>query len=133
MAERLVPAVAQPNNWTFDVLTMRAGYSYHGRSTVKHTPYGIFTSRDECEKARAQKIAELDNSNARQPHSITGEASKTTTMDVVTGAAVINQTDPMFTRTTTVSGEGAGLEKKIVETPVRQIEEKAGVNECRAF
>jgi hypothetical protein len=110
---------------------MRKGYNDHGRSTVKHTPYGIFTSRDECEIARAKKIAELDDRDARQPHSITGEAAKTTTAGETAAAAAITQTDPMLTRTTNIVGQGAGYKVSIVEKPMR-IEEKTGVNDCHA-
>jgi len=58
-------ASAQVDRWAFDVLTIRHSPF---RSTVKTEPYGVFTSRDDCNKARAKKIAELDDRNDRQPH-----------------------------------------------------------------
>jgi hypothetical protein len=101
-----------------------------GTGTVKRTPYGKFTSRDECEIARAKVVNDLDDRDARQPHLAQGQASKTTTTGESVGAASITQTDPMFTRTTNIQGEGAGYTKTIVERPIR-IEEKKGVNDCR--
>jgi hypothetical protein len=131
-----VPAVAQPDRWTFDVLTIRKNYYNdqvdHGRSTIKHTPYGIFASRDECEIARAGKIAELDDRNARQSHSTPAEASKTTTTGGAAVAAAINQADQMVTKTTHIEGQGAGRRETTVEVPSR-VEERNGVNDCRAF
>jgi hypothetical protein len=51
--------------WTFAVLTMR---KYATELTVKREPYGVFTSRDDCDIARAKKIDELDRGDYRQPH-----------------------------------------------------------------
>ena len=60
-------ASAQQDRWTFDVLTIWH-FVASGHSTVKREPYGVFTSRDDCDRARAKKIAELDDNNLRQPH-----------------------------------------------------------------
>jgi hypothetical protein len=122
-----VPAVAQPTMWAFDELTMRYG---SGTATVKRIPYGKFTSRDECEIARARVVTDLDDRDARQPHLAQGQASKTTTTGEAGVAASITQADPMLTRTTTMVGQGAGYKMTIVERPIR-IEEKKGVNDCR--
>jgi hypothetical protein len=51
--------------WTFAVLTFR---QYPSLLTVKREPYGVFTSRDDCDEARAKKIDELDRGDYRQPH-----------------------------------------------------------------
>jgi hypothetical protein len=66
--EPRVAASASPNKvgatgWTFDVVKIK---HQPGWSTIKRTPYGVFTSRDECEMARAKQVADLDDSNLRQ-------------------------------------------------------------------
>ena len=49
--------------YAFKLLTMRK----RGRfATVKSEPFGVFGSMQECDIARAAKIAELDASNLRQ-------------------------------------------------------------------
>jgi hypothetical protein len=82
---------AGATGWTFDVLTL-----YHapamGVSTVTHAPYGVFTSRDECEMARAKKTAELDEGNYRYPHLLPNAPVYTTTITV--GARSITTEKP---------------------------------------
>ena len=41
-------------------------------NTVKSEPFGVYASMQECDMARAAKIAELDATNMRQPHSLPG-------------------------------------------------------------
>ena len=122
-----VPAVAQPRTWTFDELTMR---HFPGFATVKHISYGTFTSRDECEIARAKKVAELDDRDLRQPHLASAQASRTTTTGAATGAASITQTDPESTTNTDMVGAAAGYKESVVEKPIRIVEHK-DVNDCR--
>jgi hypothetical protein len=43
-----------------------------GTSTVKSEPFGVYASMQQCDTARAAKIAELDAANQRQPHSLPG-------------------------------------------------------------
>jgi hypothetical protein len=43
-----------------------------GVSTVKSESFGVYASMQECDMARAAKIAELDATNMRQPHSLPG-------------------------------------------------------------
>ena len=38
------------------------------QSNIKREPYGVFTSQDDCDMARAKKIVELDSGNYRLPH-----------------------------------------------------------------
>jgi hypothetical protein len=67
--------------WTFDILTI---WNYGKHSTVKRKPYGTFASRDECGKARAQKIAYLDEGNYRQPHLLPDQPTITTSITIGT-------------------------------------------------
>jgi len=53
------------DRWTFAVLTI---WQSAGRAHIKREPYGVFTSSDDCNKARAAEIAELDVGNSRLPH-----------------------------------------------------------------
>jgi hypothetical protein len=89
-------------SWTFAVLTMWHVGSGRGtsarstssqsqippsappptRQTVKREPYGMFTSKDDCEIARAKKIAALDERNSRQPHLVENAPVITTTVTV---------------------------------------------------
>ena len=55
-----------PTGWTFAVLTFRTIFT--DGSTIKREPYGVFTSKDDCDIARAKKIAFLDDGDYRQPH-----------------------------------------------------------------
>jgi hypothetical protein len=87
--------------WTFDVLTI---WQFHGlpddqfrpesglirRSSVKREPYGVFTSQDDCDTARAKKIDELDRGNYRLPH-LTANAPVITTMISVGATAMTTQ------------------------------------------
>ena len=41
-------------------------------NTVKSEPFGVYPSMQGCDMARAAKIAELDATNMRQPHSLPG-------------------------------------------------------------
>jgi hypothetical protein len=80
-------------SWTFAVLTMWH-WSSRGRSaqstsappptrqTVTREPYGMFTSKDDCEIARAKKIAALDESHSRQPHWLKDQPTFITTVTV---------------------------------------------------
>jgi hypothetical protein len=67
--------------WSFDILTI---WTYGKQSTVKREPYGIFASRDECGKARAKKIAILDEGNYRQPHLLPDQPTITTSITIGT-------------------------------------------------
>jgi hypothetical protein len=67
--------------WTFDILTI---WSFGKHSTVKREPYGVFASRDECGKARAKKIAGLDEGNSRQPHLLPDQPTITTSITIGT-------------------------------------------------
>ena len=75
---------AAPTGWTFAVLTFR---KYSRLATVKREPYGVFTSRDECDIARAKKIAFLDNGDYRQPHLLPDAPVITTTTTTATAVA----------------------------------------------
>jgi hypothetical protein len=111
--------------WTFDVLTMRHRVGF---ATVKRTPYGQFASRDECEIARAKKVAELDRNDLRQPHSVpTG--SRTTTTDESADAASINQTGSVSANTN-MAGASAGKTSTTYEKP-STTDERKDVNDCR--
>jgi hypothetical protein len=80
--------------WTFAVLTMR---KYRTELTVKREPYGVFTSRDDCDIARAKKIVELDRGNYRQPHLLPDAQLITTTITVganTVGAKSITTQEP---------------------------------------
>jgi hypothetical protein len=68
--------VAQ-DRWTFAVLTIWQLGGDPGsseprrtphRASIKREPWGLFTSEDDCNRARAKKIAELDERHLRQPH-----------------------------------------------------------------
>jgi hypothetical protein len=126
-----VPAVAQPKvdggatRWTFDVVTMR---HIPGRATVKRTPYGMFTSRDECEIARAKKVAELDQYNYRQPYLVPSQDSRTTTTGAAAGAASITLNPP--TSTVNAVGAATGMSSTIIERPSGTVEHM-NVNDCR--
>jgi hypothetical protein len=80
---------AAPTGWTFAVLTFR---KYSRTLTVKREPYGVFTSRDDCDIARAKKIAFLDNGDYRQPHLLPDAPVITTTVTV--GAKSITTEKP---------------------------------------
>ena len=81
------------NDWTFAVLTI---WQFHGqptnpyfgqswsivRSSVKREPYGVFTSQDDCDIARAKKIVELDAGGYRLPHLTANAPVITTTITV---------------------------------------------------
>jgi hypothetical protein len=53
--------------YSFNLLTIRhsPGSSFN---TVKSEPFGVYASMQECNMARATKVAELDAANQRQPH-----------------------------------------------------------------
>jgi hypothetical protein len=85
-----VPVAAQPTTgWTFDVLTM---WHSLGSSTIKTEPYGVFTSSDECQIARAKKNVELDHRNLRQPHILPDQPGEKATISV--GATTISKETP---------------------------------------
>jgi hypothetical protein len=55
--------------WTFAVLTIwHLGSPVSLRASVRREPWGLFTSEDDCNKARAKRISELDDTHSRQPH-----------------------------------------------------------------
>jgi hypothetical protein len=60
------------------------------RSSVKREPYGVFTSQDDCDIARAKKIDELDRGNYRLPHSTANAPVITNTITM--GATSITST-----------------------------------------
>jgi hypothetical protein len=62
--------------WTFYVVKMKHN-QIPGLSTIKHDPYGVFASRDECEMARAKVVADLDDGDFRQFHPIKQRESNT--------------------------------------------------------
>jgi hypothetical protein len=70
--------------WTFAVLTFR---KYSQLLTIKREPYGVFTSRDDCDIARAKKIAFLDNGDYRQPHLLPDAPVITTTTTTATAVS----------------------------------------------
>jgi hypothetical protein len=72
---------AGANGWTFDVITIWYAPS---RSTIRREPYGVFASEDECEKARAKKIVQLDEGGYRQPHLLPNQPTITTSITVGT-------------------------------------------------
>jgi len=91
------PVPQPPTGWTFNVLTF---WHIPGRVNSKREPYGVFTSRDECEIARAKKTLELDKGNYRQPHLMTNAAVYTTTLtngaQSITTQAPGGPTETMF-------------------------------------
>jgi hypothetical protein len=93
--------------WTFAVLTLRkfSRLSTNGPRivTVKREPYGVFTSRDDCDIARAKKIAFLDNGDYRQPHLLPDAPVITTTVTVGAKSMTTEQPDPT-TETMNVTG-----------------------------
>ena len=99
-----------------------------GRATVKRTPYGMFTSRDECEIARAKKVAELDQYNYRQPYLVPSQDSRTTTTGAAAGAASITLNPP--TSTVNAVGAATGMSSTIIERPSGTVEHM-NVNDCR--
>jgi hypothetical protein len=89
--------------WTFAVLTIwqfnkKPTSPYFGqsglivRSSVKREPYGVFTSQDDCDIARAKKIVELDAGGYRLPHLTANAPVITTTITV--GARSITTEQP---------------------------------------
>jgi hypothetical protein len=91
------------DGWTFAVLTI---WQFRGlpdnrfepdsrvirRSSVKREPYGVFTSQDDCDTARAKKIDELDRGSYRLPHLLPDAPVITTTVTV--GARSITTEQP---------------------------------------
>jgi hypothetical protein len=75
--------------WTFAVWTFR---KYPRHSTIKLEPHGVFTSPNECNIARAKKIAQLDEGDYRQPHLLPDWPTITTTTTV--GARSITTEQP---------------------------------------
>jgi hypothetical protein len=73
------PPPAGANGWAFDVITI---WRAPRESTVRREPYGVFSSKDECEKARAKKIAVLDEGHYRQPHLLPNQPMITTSITV---------------------------------------------------
>ena len=59
------PSEGRASGWTFAVLTI---WQFKHTSNIKRVPYGVFTSQDDCDMARAKKIVELDDVNFRLPH-----------------------------------------------------------------
>ena len=86
------------NDWTFAVLTI---WQFNGqlvRSSVKREPYGVFTSQDDCDIARAKKIVELDAGGYRLPH-LTANApviTTTITVGVITSSQSGGPTETMY-------------------------------------
>jgi hypothetical protein len=101
-----LPAVkvnAPGDSWTFAVLTIwqfngKPTSPYFGqsgfivRSSVKREPYGVFTSQDDCDIARAKKIVELDAGGYRLPHLTANAPVITTTITV--GVTSITSNEP---------------------------------------
>jgi hypothetical protein len=58
---------------------------------VKREPYGVFTSKDNCDLARAKKIVELDRLDDRQPHFLKDAPVITTTVTVGAVATTVAQ------------------------------------------
>jgi hypothetical protein len=67
-------------------------------STIKRDQYGVFASRDECDFARAKKVAELDHNNLRSPHFAPDAKERTTT--VSHGAVTTTTTETVGARET---------------------------------
>ena len=97
------------DGWTFAVLTIRQSNGlpdevvsrtdrfvpdsrFIVRSSVKREPYGVFTSQDDCDIARAKKIVELDAGGYRLPHLTANAPVITTTITV--GARSITTEQP---------------------------------------
>src|SRR5690349_20657009 len=57
--------------YAFKILTIWQN-AKPGVSTVKSESFGTYASIQECDTARAAKIAELDATNLQQPHSLPG-------------------------------------------------------------
>jgi hypothetical protein len=107
------PAVATRGvpGYAFKLLTMKRQQFYpggqHGNgglafATVKSESFGVYASIQECDAARAIKVAELDASNARQPSRNVTVLPMTSTYDTTT-TSTNSQTAPS-TSTTTVQG-----------------------------
>ena len=73
------PSEGSAASWTFAVLTI---WQAPHQSNIKREPYGVFTSQDDCEMARAKKIVELDSGNYRLPHLLPDQPVITTTVTV---------------------------------------------------
>jgi hypothetical protein len=99
----VVKVNAPGDSWTFAVLTTwqfngnpkspyfgRSGFIL--RSSVRREPYGVFTSQDDCDIARAKKIVELDAVGYRLPHLTTNAPVITTTL--TEGVRSITTTEP---------------------------------------
>jgi len=64
--------------YAFKLLTIRQN-AVPGTSTVKSQPFGVYASMQECDAARAAKIAELDAAELQQPHFLSGTQMVPTT------------------------------------------------------
>jgi len=73
--------------YIFNVLTMRHGIYGSGHddkrkpfsmSQIRSEPFGVYATLQECDIARAKKIAELDAGDSRFPHLPAGAQSITT-------------------------------------------------------
>ena len=64
--------------YAFKLLTIRQN-AVPGISTMKSQPFGVYASMQECDAARAAKIAELDAAELRQPHFLPGTQMVPTT------------------------------------------------------
>jgi hypothetical protein len=97
--------------WTFAVLTIRQSRGLPNelvsgtdhfvpdsrlivRSSVKREPYGVFTSQDDCDIARAKKIVEIDAGNSRFSHLPPDAPVITTTRTYGYGARSITTEGP---------------------------------------
>jgi hypothetical protein len=87
------PLEGSAPDWTFAVLTI---WNFSdGRSDgshIKREPYGVFTSRDDCDMARAKKADELDRVKSRLPH--LPENAVVTTTTVTNGVQTITTSGP---------------------------------------
>jgi hypothetical protein len=82
------PNPADANGWTFDVIRM---WYAHQRSTIIREPFGVFASKDECEKSRAKKIVLVDEGGYRHPTILPNAPVITTTVTVGATATTVQR------------------------------------------
>jgi hypothetical protein len=79
IAQKHAHKPSTPNSvpgYSFKLLTMRNDGRF---SSVKSAPFGVYASLQECDMARARKLAELDATDLRHPHYLPGAQMVPTT------------------------------------------------------
>jgi hypothetical protein len=72
------PARGVPG-YAFNVLTFNIGsYGRVSMNQIKSEPFGVYATMEECDEARARKIANLDRRDARFPHLAPNSVQRTT-------------------------------------------------------